>query len=197
MGDGELTEALRAGDERAFAELVSSHHGSLLRLARTFVSSPGLAEEVVQETWIGVVRGIGRFEGRSSLKTWIFRILVNRARTAGAREPRSVALGGDVEALGGRFGPDGSWSEPPQPWPDEVEDRIVASELAGRVREAIAQLPGLQRQVVTLRDGEGLSSAEVCELLEISEANQRVLLHRGRTRVRARFEAELAGRRQS
>ncbi|MGO9560480.1 MAG: RNA polymerase sigma factor [Acidimicrobiales bacterium] len=197
MSDAELVERLRAGDERAFAELVATYQQPLLRLALTFVPSRAVAEEVVQETFIGVIRGIGRFEGRSSLKTWIYRILVNRARTTGAREPRHVGLGEDRDVIGGRFSADGGWTDPPAAWPDDVDDRLAAPEVARRVVAAIDDLPGLQGQVVTLRDVEGLSSAEVCELLEISEGNQRVLLHRARTKLRAMFEDELSGERRS
>ena len=197
MRDGELVERLQAGDERAFSELVATYNPALVRLAMTFVASRAIAEEVVQETWIGVIRGIGRFEGRSSLKTWIYRILVNRARTAGAREPRNLGLAEGGEVLGGRFAADGSWADPPAPWPDDVDERLSAPELAGRVRAAIGGLPGLQGQVVTLRDVEGLTSGEVCALLEISEGNQRVLLHRARTKLRAVFEDELAEERRS
>ena len=197
VSDSELVERLRAGDEHAFAELVSTYQQPLVRLALTFVPSRAVAEEVVQETFIGVMRGIGRFEGRSSLKTWIYRILVNRARTTGAREPRHVSLGEDRDGLAGRFSADGAWTDPPSAWPDDVDDRLSAPQVARRVIVAIDDLPGLQRQVVTLRDVEGLSSAEVCELLEISEGHQRVLLHRARTKLRAMFEDELAVERRS
>ncbi len=197
MREDELIEKLQAGDEKAFAELVATYHASLVRLAQTFVPSLAVAEEVVQDTWIGVIRGIGRFEGRSSLKTWIYRILVNRARTTGSREPRNASLVEDGDGLQGRFSADGSWSEPPAEWPDDVDERLSAPELAARVRLAIDSLPDTQRQVVTLRDVEGLSSSEVCDLLGLTEGNQRVLLHRGRARLRTMFEDELAGRRRS
>lgn len=195
MGDDELLSRLRAGDEQAFAELVRTYHAPLVRLAQTFVSSKAVAEEVVQDTWVGVVRGIGRFEGRSSLKTWIYTILVNRARTTGAREPRTVSLAGDEGAGEERFSRDGGWIDPPAEWPDDVAERLSAPDLAGRVRAAIDSLPETQRQVVTLRDVEGLDSKEVCDLLGLTEGNQRVLLHRGRGRLRAMFAEELEGRR--
>jgi len=186
--ESELVARLCAGDELAFAELVERYHPSMVRVASAFTPNRSVAEEAVQDAWIGVIRGVCRFEGRSSLKTWIFRILVNRAKTAGTREPRTVELGTGDDLGGDRFSAGGAWADPPVPWTDEVVDRIVAPEVAALVREAIAQLPDLQRQVVTLRDVEGLSSADVREMLDLSEGNQRVLLHRGRTRVRAALE---------
>lgn len=186
--ESELVTRLRSGDEDAFAHLVERYHPSMIRLASAFTPNRSVAEEAVQDAWIGVIRGIDRFEERSSLKTWIFRILVNRAKTAGAREPRSVHLGPGDELGGDRFGADGRWVDPPAQWADDVEDRLAAPELAGLVRQAIEQLPDLQRQVVTLRDVEGLSSTDACEMLDLSEGNQRVLLHRARTRVRAAIE---------
>jgi RNA polymerase sigma-70 factor (ECF subfamily) len=189
--DEELIGRLRAGDERAFAELVDRYHASMVRVASTFVPSRAIAEEVVQDTWLGVVRGIGRFEGRSSLKTWIYRILVNRARTTGAREPRSVELDGGIGLSADRFGAGGGWAEPPGAWSDDIDDRLSAPAMAAKIREAVELLPPAQCQVVTLRDIEGLSSIEVCKMLGISEGNQRVLLHRGRSRIRAILETEL------
>ncbi len=190
-GDDELIAGLQAGNEQAFAELVDRYHASMLRVASTFVPSRAVAEEVVQDTWLGVVRGIGRFEGRSSLRTWIFRILVNRARTTGAKEPRSVGLDSADGLSSDRFSREGTWADPPAVWSDDVEDRLVAPQIAAKIREAVGSLPLPQRQVVTLRDIEGLSSGEVCSMLDISEGNQRVLLHRGRTRIRAMLEQEL------
>lgn len=187
----ELIARLRAGDERAFGELVDRYHASMLRVASTFVPSRAVAEEVVQDTWLGVVRGLPRFEGRSSLKTWIFRILVNRARTTGAREPRFVPLDPGENLGSDRFHPAGTWREPPAVWSDAIEDRLAAPEIAARIREVVEGLPESQRQVVTLRDIEGLTSGEVCEVLGISEGNQRVLLHRARTRVRAALEDDV------
>ena len=192
--DAELVARLRAGDEGAFVMLVDRFHAPLLRLASTFVPNRAVAEEVVQDTWLGVVRGIGRFEGRSSLKTWMFRILVNRARSTGARERRYVAV--DPEWTPAvppqRFGPGGQWSDPPTPWTDDAEDRIVARHTVERITGHLAELPEAQRQVVVLRDFERLPAAEVCDLLGITEANQRVLLHRGRSKIRSLLEAELA-----
>ena len=191
--DADLVVRLRAGDEAAFAALVERYHASLLRLAQTMVPSRAIAEEVVQETWLGVVRGIGRFEGRSSLRTWLFHILVNRARTTGVRENRRApAFTEWVPAVEpSRFGKDGAWVDPPTPWPDDIDDRLAAEMMAGRVRARLSHLPDLQRQVVTLRDLEGMGAAEVCQLLGISDANQRVLLHRGRSRIRSMLEREL------
>jgi RNA polymerase sigma-70 factor (ECF subfamily) len=191
--DTVLVERLRAGDEKAFEALVRRYHTSLLRLAETMVPSRAVAEEVVQDTWLGVVRGVERFEGRSSFRTWLLHILMNRARTAGAREVRRAPGRPDwVPSVDpSRFGPDGAWVDPPTPWPEDVDDRLAATALAERVRAGIAELPWQQRQVVTLRDIEGLGAADVCELLGISEGNQRVLLHRGRTRVRRMLDHEL------
>lgn len=189
--DAELLGRLRAGDERAFVTLVRRHHAAMLRLAACYVPSAAVAEEVVQDTWLGMLRGIAGFEGRSSFRTWLFRILVNRARTAGARERRSVAIGDAGPVVdGSRFDGTGHWAVPPERWVDEADDRVDAAKLAGRLRSAIDELPPRQREVVTLRDVEGLSSEEVCSVLDISESNQRVLLHRGRSRLRQALETE-------
>lgn len=190
--DATLLDALRAGDEAAFAALVSRHHTRLLRFAESLVPSRAVAEEVVQDTWLGVVRGIDRFEGRSSVKTWLFRILINRARTAGAREPRHSPLGAD-DVLDGRFDASGHWEQPPEPWADAIDARVVADKLAQRVKECLPQLPDAQRQVLTLRDIEGIDATEVCALLGLSAGNQRVLLHRARTRIRNILEDEMEG----
>jgi RNA polymerase sigma-70 factor, ECF subfamily len=192
--DAELLGRLRAGDEQAFVALVERHNGSMLRLASSFVPSRAVAEEVVQETWLALLRGLAAFEGRSSLKTWLFSILVNRARSAGVRESRSVPVadaGPVVDAS--RFGPSGAWSVPPEHWIEAAESRVDAAKLAGLLRPAIDGLPARQREVVLLRDVEGLTSAEVCTVLSISEANQRVLLHRGRGKLRQVLETELGG----
>jgi RNA polymerase sigma-70 factor, ECF subfamily len=188
-----LLDSLRAGDEQAFASLVTRYHARLLRFAESLVPSRAVAEEVVQDTWLGVVRGIDRFEGRSSVKTWLFRILTNRARSAGAREVRTLPLGDD-DVLEGRFTASGAWSEPPEPWSDAVEARVVADKLAGRVRECLPRLPEAQRQVLLLRDIEGIDPGDVCDLLGVSAGNQRVLLHRARARMRALLESEMGGR---
>lgn len=188
----ELLDRLRAGDEDAFVTLVRRHHPALVRLASAYVPNRDVAEEVVQEAWLGVVRGIDKFEARSSLKTWLYRIVVNRARTAGVREHRErpVDLTGSADN-DPRFGPDGAWAAAPVPWTEEVEDRLTATAMLDRVRTCLAELPDGQRQVVTLRDVDGLSSSETCAVLDISEANQRVLLHRGRARLRDLLDAEL------
>ena len=196
MSDDDLVRRLRSGDESAFAEVVDAYHSSMVRLAQTFVSSRAVAEEVTQDTWLAVLKGIGRFEGRSSLKTWIFRILSNRARSTGVREQRTTPVDVSDEAAVDRrrFDAGGEWSDPPAHWSDEVVDRFSSGPLVAQVRAAISDLPESQRAVVTLRDLDGLSSKEVCDVLQISEVNQRVLLHRGRSRIRARLEDELAKR---
>ena len=181
----------QAGDERAFVVLVQRHHDAMLRLACSFVPNTAVAEEVVQDTWLGVLRGIGGFEGRSSFRTWLFRILVNRARTAGVRERRTVAIGDTGAAVAAsRFDQSGSWLSPPEHWIEAVEDRLDAGKVADLIRTAVDDLPDRQRQVVTLRDIEGLTSDEVCGVLDISESNQRVLLHRGRSRLRQAIETQ-------
>lgn len=196
--------ALRAGDEAAFRGLVRRHHAGLVRLARASVSSDAVAEEVAQETWLAVIEGIDRFEGRASLKRWIYAILVNRARSRGVREHRSIpmsSLGGEGDRPAvdpDRFAPDdhrrgGHWRDPPVPWRDGPVEQLMATETIGVAARAISELPARQGQVVGLRDVEGWSSAEVCALLDLSEENQRVLLHRGRSRVRAALELHLDG----
>ena len=189
--DWELVTRLRAGDERAFVELAGKYQGAMLSVARGYVPSGAVAEEVVQDAWIGVLRGIGRFERRSSFRTWLFRILVNRAISAGVRERRSVPvdhLGPAADASW--FDAGGTWRVPPEPWADQVEDRLIAAKMAARVLGAIDDLPLQQKEVVTLRDVQGLSSEEVCAVLDISQVNQRVLLHRGRSKLRQVVEAE-------
>jgi RNA polymerase sigma-70 factor (ECF subfamily) len=191
IGDDELLSCLRAGDEEAFVTLVGRHNHSMLRIARSFVSSSAVAEEVVQDTWMAVVRGIGNFEGRSSLRSWLVGILVNRARSTGAREHRSEPVATNHPAVDAcRFDEGGQWSSPPQNFAQDVEDRVTAVELSQRIRSSLDGLPARQRQVVTLRDIEGLNGREVCDLLDISEGNQRILLHRGRSRLREELEAE-------
>jgi RNA polymerase sigma-70 factor (ECF subfamily) len=189
-----MLERLRAGEEEAFMRLVERHQDTMVRLARSFVRSQEVAEEVVQDTWLGVLRGVERFAGRSSLRTWLLRILVNRARSAGVRESRSVAVG-DVEPAvdGARFDAAGRWSAPPRPWAEESDERLLAESLAGRIWETVEELPARQREVLMLRDVDGLTSEEVCAVLDISEGNQRVLLHRGRSRLRQALENELGG----
>jgi RNA polymerase sigma-70 factor (ECF subfamily) len=193
VGEEELVERLRRKDEDAFAALVERYHLPMIRLALTFVPSRSVAEEVVQDTWLGVIGGIDQFEERSSLKTWMFRILVNRARKTGVRERRTVAVDDVETAESGRFAADGSWSRPPREWTDEVIDRLFATTVAKRLRIAIGELPPAQCQVVTLRDVERLSAREVCDVLGITEANQRVLLHRARGQLRRTIELEIEG----
>lgn len=191
-----LVAALARGDERAFNEIVGRHHRGIVRLARNFVRTDAIAEEVAQDAWCAVLTGIDRFEGRSSLKTWLFSIVVNKARTRAEREARTIPFScveveddeGSPIAVEDRFGPDERWSAPPRAWADP-ERRAVSLELRAELREALAELPERQRLVLTLRDVEGLSAEEVCELLDLSPGNERVLLHRGRTRLREALEA--------
>ena len=197
--DRALVEALRRGDEEAFAALVDRYSRPMLRLAATYVRSPAVAEEVVQEAWLGVVAGIDRFEGRSSLKTWIFRILTNTAQTRGAREARSVPFSsleregeGEPAVDPDRFIAEGMWASPPLLW-DVPEERLLSRETRERVEQAIETLPPMQRAVISLRDVEGWSSEEVRNVLELSETNQRVLLHRARSRVRSELEKYFTG----
>jgi RNA polymerase sigma-70 factor (ECF subfamily) len=202
-----LIQALRAGEETAFERLIELYHPSLLRLAMMYVPSRAVAEEVVQETWVGVLQGLDRFEGRSSLKTWIFRIVTNRAITRGQRESRSVPFSAlanaedesdDPAVDPERFLPAGHqyaghWAARPQPWADMPEERLLAQETRDVLQRAIAALPLNQREVITLRDIEGWTSEEVCNVLKISETNQRVLLHRARSKARRALEQYLDG----
>jgi RNA polymerase sigma-70 factor, ECF subfamily len=185
-----VVEALRAGDESAFRSLVREYGPSMLRVARMYVGSRAVAEEVVQEAWVAVLNGIGRFEGRSSLKTWIFRILTNIAKTRGQREGRSIpfsSLAPDDESVDpDRFAENGHWSSPPRSW--GPEDSLLADETMAVVEAAIAELPPNQAIVISMRDVDGFSSEEACNALDISETNQRVLLHRARSKVRQALE---------
>jgi RNA polymerase sigma-70 factor (ECF subfamily) len=195
-----LVEALRARDERAFTTLVDAYGAAMLRVAQTYVRSRSVAEEVVQEAWVGVLRGIDGFEGRSSLKTWIFRILTNIAKTRGKRESRTIpfsALEPDEAAPSvdpdrffrpGDPGPTDMWAAPPESWRARPEERLLATETRAMIDRAIEELPRAQRVVITLRDVEGFGAEDVCNVLEISETNQRVLLHRARSKVRAAIE---------
>ena len=187
----ELVAALRSGDESAFLGLVERHHGAMIRVAQCHVGSRAVAEEVAQETWLCLLQGLDRFEGRSSLKTWLFRIVANTAKTRGMREARSVpfsALAGDDESAvdPDRFlGPDtrfpGHWAVPP-------EGRVLAGEALDVIAQAIERLPAAQRTVISLRDIQGLSAEEVRNALDLTETNQRVLLHRARSKVRSALE---------
>jgi RNA polymerase sigma-70 factor (ECF subfamily) len=197
QSEAQLVAALRAGDEDAFRSLIGMYHAQLVRVARMYVSSQAVAEDVAAETWLAVLQGIDRFEGRSSLKTWIFRILTNRAKTRGIREGRSLpfsALEPDEPSVGPerfRTGDDrwpGHWAAPPSGFPEE---RLLAGETRDVIERTIAGLPPTQRAVISLRDIEGWSAEEVCNALTLTETNQRVLLHRARSAVRAALEQYL------
>jgi RNA polymerase sigma-70 factor, ECF subfamily len=200
--EADLVARLRAGDERAFEWLVERHHAMMLSVARTYVKTRASAEEVVQDAWIGVLKGLDRFEGRSSLKTWIMRILVKTALTRGVREARSVpfsSLGGAGEEPA--VGPErfrgaseafaGHWNRYPRDWRSLPEDVLVGHETLGIALEAIDRLPEAQRLVITLRDVHSWNAEEVCTALELSDGNQRVILHRARSRVRTVLERHL------
>jgi RNA polymerase sigma-70 factor (ECF subfamily) len=201
--DQRLVERLLQRDEAAFETLVDGYHGALIRLAMVFVGDRAVAEEVVQDTWVGVLTGLRSFEGRSSLKTWIFSILTHKAKTRGVRERRSIAFSAladqdapdDSAVDPDRFTPSGRWAVTPVSWDSHTPERLLLGhEGRAQVDRALADLPANQRAVVTLRDIEGLGSTDVCNVLGISETNQRVLLHRGRSRVRAALEHYLPGR---
>jgi RNA polymerase sigma-70 factor (ECF subfamily) len=200
--DEALVAGLRAGDESAFREVVTGYHGAMMRLASFHVSSRAVAEEVVQETWLAVLKGLDGFEGRSSFKTWVFTILANQARSRGARDHRILpfsSLEADEQTLGvpgERFQTPtdrwpGHWSEPPSPWTDVAAAALERKETRALVFDAIRSLPPQQKEVMALRDVEGWSAEEVCSALSLSEANQRVLLHRARGKVRAVLEQNL------
>jgi RNA polymerase sigma-70 factor (ECF subfamily) len=195
--DTELIAALRAGDEAAFGAMLDAWTPSLRRLARSFVRTESSVEEVVQETWTAVVLGLPKFEGRSSLKTWVFTILANRSRTRGSKDARTVpesAVGEpDSGPLADRFTDRGTWLRPPQRWQDFSAEAVALSkETVAVLERALEDLPPRQRAVVLLRDAEGVEAQDACILLEISESNQRVLLHRGRSRLRCALEDHLA-----
>ncbi|HET6732817.1 RNA polymerase sigma factor [Mycobacterium sp.] len=202
VDEGSLIAALRDGEETAFAQLVDQHTPSMLRVARGYVPSHEIAEEVVQETWIALLKGIEKFEGRSSLRTWLFAVMINIAKARGVRERRdadtaiAAYTGGTVDPARFRGSDDpypGHWlpDETPSPFPDTPEGSVLGSELVDVARRELDKLPERQRIVVTLRDMLGFDSSEVCELLDISMANQRVLLHRGRAAVRQVLETYL------
>ncbi len=189
--DVELLSRLRNGDEEAFMMLVSRYHQPMLRLACSMVANHEVAEEAVQDTWMGVVRGIENFEGRSSFKTWLFRILVNRAFSAGSREHPNAPLEALHSVDPARFDAQGQWADPLERWVEESENRLDAITWWPILKSALDNLPPRQRQVVLLRDVEGLSNDETCAVLRISSGNQRILLHRGRSRLREILEAEM------
>jgi RNA polymerase sigma-70 factor (ECF subfamily) len=203
--DAELLARLRCGDELAFRTLVERYDATMLRVARLHVRDRQAAEEVVQETWIGVIKGLERFEERSTLKTWLFRILTNRAKTRGEHEARTVPfsalVAADVADDDPAVNPDrfqgpndrfpGGWAAPPPRWETLPQERLLSQETLQRVEEAIERLPPAQRAVIRLRDIDGWDSEEVCEMLGLSHGNQRVLLHRARSKVRAALERYL------
>jgi RNA polymerase sigma-70 factor (ECF subfamily) len=196
VDDAVLLKSLLGGDESAFTELVRRYHPTLVKVARYYVANAASAEDVAQDTWIAVIKGAETFEGRSSFKTWLLRICANRARTTGVKEHRSIPVdpnesGPSVSAH--RFDAGGFWSDPPVPFTDVVDARLDNSVLLGAVRDAIDTLGEPQQAVVTLRDVEGLSTQEVATLLGLSEANVRVILHRGRARVREIVEEAMKG----
>ena len=186
--DADLVDRLRAGEESAFVALIELYQTRMLRLAEMMVGSRAVAEEVTQDTWLAVVRGVEGFEGRSSFKTWLFHILLNRARSTTGRELRA---GRPEKGFDERFDRSGAWADPPEPWADRVDDRVVAERLAVRVQELLPQLPDSQRQVVILRDLEGLSADDVAAIVGINDGNQRVLLHRGRAQLRRLLAEEM------
>lgn len=204
-GDAELVGKLRAGDETAFTELIRAHHSVLLGVAMTYVSSRAVAEEVVRETWLGVLGGLDGFEGRSSLRTWIFRIAANVARARAAHEGRSLLFSsrraGDGDSAGAAVDPErfmpaddpvwpGHWARRPLVW-DARDERLLSGETRDLLRAAIARLPPSQRLVVALRDVEGWSAEETCEALDLTAGNQRMLLHRARSKLREALERHL------
>lgn len=198
--EARLLIALRAGDEQAFAELLERHHGAMVRLASTFVRDRAVAEEVAQETWIAVIKGLRNFRGESALKTWMFRILTNRAKTRAVRERRTVPFSAleadldeptvDPERFLDASHPQwpGHWASPPVSWESIPEERLLSRETGERISQAIEALPAAQRAVITLRDVEGWTADEVCDHLGLSDGNQRVLLHRARSKVRQALE---------
>lgn len=195
--ESELIDRLLAGDEATFAWLVDRYHNRLIHVALAYVRDRSVAEEVVQDTWVAVVTGLGKFERRSALETWIFRIVANRARTRAVREARTMPFSGLFEAGAderavdpSRFTDKGRWSLPPRRWEERDPERLATQgETMQVLRRAIEALPPNQRAVVVLRDIEGLDSSDVCNILEVSETNQRVLLHRGRAKLRTALEA--------
>ena len=204
--EADLIDCLRGGDEATFVRLVNAYSAPLRRLALAFVPIDAVAEEVVQETWLAVLTGITRFEGRSSVKTWIFRILMNRARTRAVRERRTISFSDledpsepDQPAVDpARFLPTshpmwpGHWASPLEHWSPSAEDAVVGRETMAVLQRGLEALAPAQRVVVALRDVHGWPASEVCEVLGLTEANQRVLLHRGRSRLRGALEVYFA-----
>jgi RNA polymerase sigma-70 factor, ECF subfamily len=194
--DSELVSRLLAGDEGAFTQLVEKYQSAMLAIAAGYVPSRTVAEEAVQDAWVGVLRGISGFGQRASFRTWLFRILINRAISVATRERRSVPVA-DMDPVvdASRFDASGNWLVPPEPWADQVDDRLIAVKMADRILTAIGDLPPRQGEVVTMRDVQGMSGEEVRAILGISDANQRVLLHRGRSRLRQVIESEFGSTR--
>lgn len=197
VDDTELVIRLTRGDQQAFEALVRRYQASMIQVARYYVGSQATAEDVVQETWVAVFRGIGTFEGRSTFKTWLFRILANRARSAGVREHRSVPV--DPQSAGStvavsRFDDGGMWTEPPVPFEEAIDDAQSDPALVNLVRSVIDGLDEPGKTVVTLRDVEGLSTREAADILGLSEANVRVILHRTRAKIREAIEEAKGGR---
>jgi RNA polymerase sigma-70 factor, ECF subfamily len=204
-GDDALLARLQAGEERAFDELVNRHHGALIRMAMGHVASREAAEEVVQDTWMAVIEGLTRFEGRSSLRTWIFGILIHKAKDRGIREKRHTTFSacescddGEEAIDPSRFQQSGEWAGhwafPPQPWDDRTPEKLLASHQAvTAMNKAIEALPPTLKDVLIMRDIEGMASEEVCALLKITETNLYVRLHRARERVRRAVETYLEG----
>jgi len=189
-----LIAALRRGDEAAFLSLIEQFHAMMIRVARKYVPTYEVAEEIVQETWLGVLHGLDRFEHRASLKTWIFHILTNRAKSRAQREDRHVTFSDLLHfQIDGPtvdpdcFGPDEWWKFYPNSWDNRVEEHVLGQELYALIEQAVQTLPPDQATVITLRDMEGWTAAEVCAVLEVSEENQRVLLHRARAKVRTKL----------
>ncbi|MDQ3335724.1 MAG: sigma-70 family RNA polymerase sigma factor [Myxococcota bacterium] len=193
--DAQLVAQLRAGDEATFTRVVGELTPGLARLVRGVLRDAALVDEVIQDTWLAVINGLDAFEERASFRTWVTRIALNRGKTAATRAARTVPLSSlerdDQRADADRFGPNGMWA-PPQPWVDEDPESLFArKEVMTRLDAALDELPERQREVVVLRDVLGWTSEEVCNALELEETNQRVLLHRGRTRLRALLEEML------
>jgi RNA polymerase sigma-70 factor (ECF subfamily) len=202
--DADLLDRLRAGDQDAFRVLLRRHHRAVVRVAGAVVRREAIAEEIAQEAWISVVRAIGTFDGRGSLRGWIFRIAINAARARAAREAREVpasSLGDDADDAEATVDPArfhhegrwiGHWSAPPVPWP-RPDERLLSAETHALIAREIDALPALQRQVITLRDTQDLDAGETCTILGITEANQRVLLHRARAKIRQALDLHLRG----
>jgi RNA polymerase sigma-70 factor (ECF subfamily) len=206
--EAELVAGLKRRDELAFVTLLQRYQGQLLRLALVYCRTRDLAEEIVQDTWLAVIEGINRFEGRSSFKTWLFQILVNRARSRAVREGRMLSFSSLAEEAESSSDPavpadrfralddpwPNNWALPPHSWGASPDAVLLGAETMDLVQRAIAQLPPAQQQVITLRDVEGWTSEDVCNVLGVSETNQRVLLHRARSRVRAALESHFEER---